>query len=38
MKTWGIYTWVYGVKYEIAEFKNKEDAERASFNPNMVGF
>jgi len=29
MKTWGIYAWEFGVRHEIAEFKNKEDAERA---------
>lgn len=29
MKTWGIWTGIFGMNIEVAEFKNKEDAEKA---------
>ena len=29
MKTWGIYTWEFWTRFEVAEFARKEDAEKA---------
>lgn len=29
MDTWGIYVTIFGVRVEIAEFTNREDAEKA---------